>query len=685
MKNILQTAVFCLILNFLQAQPGTNDQSFNIGTGFNDAVFETAIQADGKIIASGYFTTYNGLSQNRLVRLNPDGSLDNTFNIGTGFNGGALTISIQADGKIIVGGEFTTYNGNVANRLVRLNNDGTVDNSFNIGIGFNNFVYSINIQTDGKIIVGGAFALFNGSLHRGLIRLNIDGSLDNSFNPSSFNGNVYTTAIQSDGKIIAGGNFISFNGTNVGAIARINTDGSLDASFNTGTGYNSEIWTTSIQSDGKIIVGGYFTSFNGTAINRISRLNTDGSLDATFNIGTGFGGEVFTSKVQTDGKIIVGGFFNSFNGSARNRLARLNTDGSLDATFNIGSGFGNDVLTTAIQSDGKIIVGGNFSNVSSLSRNRLARLRVCDATNSTDVISSCTPITWINGNIYSSSNNTATFTLSNAVGCDSIVTLNFTRLTQSSENDIITSCDPITWIDGNTYTASNNTATFTLSNAAGCDSIVTLNFTKLTPTSAVDIISSCNPITWIDGNSYSSSNNTATFTIINAAGCDSVVTLNFTRIIVDIATSTSGQTITAIVPGSDYQWIDCNNNNTAIAGETNQSYVAGSNGSYAVIVTNNGCTDTSACVNITSTGMNNVNQFDISIYPNPFTDQTLIKLSEEISNPRIELFNVLGEKIKSFSFSGKEFILNRYELKPGIYFLHLNNKDRHFVKEIIIH
>ena len=219
MRKLLLVAFYNIIIFSMYAQPGSNDPSFSIGTGFNDPVFETAIQSDGKIIAGGYFTTFNGLTHFFLVRLNSDGSLDNTFNIGTGFNAAALTISIQTDGKIIVGGEFTIFNGNVANRLVRLNTDGSVDNTFNIGTGFNNIVYSTNIQTDGKIIVGGAFALYNGSLHLGLIRLNIDGSLDNSFNPSSFNGNVYTTAIQSDGKIIAGGNFSSFNGTNVGSIA----------------------------------------------------------------------------------------------------------------------------------------------------------------------------------------------------------------------------------------------------------------------------------------------------------------------------------------------------------------------------------------------------------------------------------------------------------------------------------
>jgi uncharacterized delta-60 repeat protein len=635
MRKLLVLTIYCLFSFSIFAQPGTNDPSFNIGTGFNDGVFETVIQADGKIIAGGYFTTFNGLAHNRLVRLNSDGSLDNTFNIGTGFDAGVLTISIQTDGKIIVGGDFTTFNGNVANRLVRLNSNGTIDNTFNIGSGFDNSIYTTNIQTDGKIIVGGVFALFNASLHLRIVRLNTDGSLDTSFNPnSSFNGNVYSTAIQSDGKIIAGGNSTIFNGTSIGCIARLNTDGSLDASFNNGTGYNSDVWTISIQADGKIITGGYFTSFNGTSINRISRLNSNGSSDISFNVGSGFGDGVFTTNIQADGKIIVGGLYSSFNGSQQTRLARLNTNGSLDATFNIGTGFGNDVLTTTIQADGKIIAGGNFSNISSISRNKLARLRVCNATNSTDVINSCTPITWIDGNSYSTNNNTATYTLTNAVGCDSIITLNFTRLTQSSADDIITSCDPIIWVDGN---------------------------------------------------SYSTNNNTATFTLTNAAGCDSVVTLNFTRIIVDIATSTSGQTITAIAPGSDYQWLDCNNNNTAIAGETNQSFIAGANGSYAVIITNNGCTDTSACVNITSTGMNHNDQLEISISPNPFTHQTIIKFGEEKNNLIIELFNVIGEKVKSNSFNGKEYILNRGELNAGVYFMHIKQQGKsiHIGKIII--
>ena len=111
-----------------------------------------AIQSDGKILVGGTFFTYNGVSANRVIRLNSDGSVDNTFVTGTGFNNYVLSIVIQSDGKILVGGGFTAYNGVSANRIIRLNSDGSIDNTFVTGTGFDNYVYSIAIQSDGKIL-----------------------------------------------------------------------------------------------------------------------------------------------------------------------------------------------------------------------------------------------------------------------------------------------------------------------------------------------------------------------------------------------------------------------------------------------------------------------------------------------------------------------------------------------------
>jgi uncharacterized delta-60 repeat protein len=363
----------------IKAQPGVNDPGFNPGTGANNLVWTTAIQNDGKIIIGGQFTSYNGTTKHYITRLNTDGTIDPTFNVGTGASYEVWITTIQSDGKIIVGGWFDSFNGTLSKNIVRLNSDGTIDPTFNPGSGTDDWVVTTAIQNDGKIIIGGYFTTYNETTRINIARLNSDGTLDVSFNPGMGpNGSIETTAIQSDGKIIIGGMFDSYNGTTKNFIARLNSDGSLDNTFDPGTGANSFVKTTAIQSDGKIIIGGWFTSYNGTAIKHIARLNADGTLDATFNPGTGANNYIYTTAIQSDGKIIIGGDFTSYNGTTTNRIARLNTDGSLDASFNPGLGVNERVITTAIQNDGKIIIGGKFTSYDGIARNRIARILISD-------------------------------------------------------------------------------------------------------------------------------------------------------------------------------------------------------------------------------------------------------------------------------------------------------------------
>ncbi|MBL0025188.1 MAG: delta-60 repeat domain-containing protein [Saprospiraceae bacterium] len=337
---------------------GSLDASFDPGTGANNVVYKVAVQNDGKIIIGGNFTSYNGTARNSIARLNADGSLDETFNPGTGANGFVLSSTIQSDGKIIIGGGFTFYNGVLKNYIARLNADGSLDASFNPGTGADNSIFTITIQGDGKIIICGDFTSYNGSSRNRIARLNIDGSLDIGFNvDTGANDNVWSSAIQSDGKIIIGGSFTSINGMSRNRIARLNADGSLDASFNPGTGANNSIFTITIQDDGKIIIGGEFTSYNGVITNRITRLNTDGSLDTSFNPDSNDASTIITSDIQNDGKIIIGGIFTSINGSPRIHIARLNADGSLDSLFNPGTGPNNTIFTSAVLSNGKVIIG----------------------------------------------------------------------------------------------------------------------------------------------------------------------------------------------------------------------------------------------------------------------------------------------------------------------------------------
>jgi uncharacterized delta-60 repeat protein len=378
-KTIFLIIMLCSIVfsYYAKAQPGALDLTFNPGTGANNYIWTSAIQNDGKIIIGGVFSSYNGTARSRIARLNADGTLDATFNPGIGANLDVRATAIQSDGKIIIVGDFTTYNGTARNYIARLNSDGSLDATFNPGTGANNIIWESNIQSDGKIIIGGDFTSYNGVARNFIARLNTDGTLDATFNAGTgANLRVHTTAIQSDGKIIIGGAFTTYNGTARNRIARLNADGSLDAAFNPGTGANDMVFTTAIQSDGKIIIGGIFTSFNGTARNRIARINADGSLDATFNPGTGANSPVYSTAIQSDGKIIIGGYFNSYNGTARNHIARLNTDGTLDNAFNPGTGANGYVYATAIQSDGKIIIGGDFQTYNGIARNYIARILV---------------------------------------------------------------------------------------------------------------------------------------------------------------------------------------------------------------------------------------------------------------------------------------------------------------------
>jgi uncharacterized delta-60 repeat protein/uncharacterized repeat protein (TIGR01451 family) len=409
MKNILtfllrklSICFFLFILLspfFLCAQNAADpDTTFDIGTGPDADALSTAIQADGKIIICGFFTSFNGVSQNYLTRLNTDGTLDNTFNIGTGADNFIGSIAIQADGKIIIGGGFTTFNGVSKNYLARLNADGTLDNTFNIGVGADSYVKSIAIQADGKIIIGGWFTTFNGVSKKSLARLNDDGTLDNTFNIGvGANNVVRSIAIQADGKIIIGGDFTTFNGVSKNYLARLDADGTLDNTFKIGTAANTSILSIAIQADSKIIIGGWFTIFNGVSKNYLARLNVDGTLDNTFKIGTGANSYVESIAIQADGKIIIGGAFTSFNGIFIN-LPRINSDGSLDNTFNIGTGTNSNVSSIAIQADGKIIIGGSFTSYQGIPYNYIARLRG-------------NPIFYnkIRGNIYTDSNQDCIF------------------------------------------------------------------------------------------------------------------------------------------------------------------------------------------------------------------------------------------------------------------------------------
>jgi uncharacterized delta-60 repeat protein len=383
------------------------NQDFTIDNTFqppfvSHSVRDIAVQADGKILIAGNLSAVNNFAISRIARLNANGTIDGTFNIGTaGPNKAIEVIQILPDGKILIGGEFTTFNGAAANHVARLNPaNGSLDASFNSGINITDFIINdldlspdgkiitasipmfrlntngsldaslaspvigdvgfankVLVQPDNKILVGGYFTMANEKVIRHLARFNADGTVDNTFNQTvlSINSTINAIALQPDGKILIGFDAAAGGG------ARLNPDGSFDRAITTG----ALVTDIKVLPDGKILMSGP---------NYVKRFNADGTADNTFNI-VAANARIHKMAIQPDGKILIGGDFTQVNSTPRQSVARLNADGTLDAAFNPLGGANGSVYDLAVQADGKILIGGDFTGVNfDTTKKYLARL-----------------------------------------------------------------------------------------------------------------------------------------------------------------------------------------------------------------------------------------------------------------------------------------------------------------------
>ena len=366
--------------------PGALDEEFLASGNGIDAgtVMTIAMQGDGKILIGGTFTSFNGTPRGYIARLNVDGSLDTSFlATGAGANNYVLSIAVLSTGRIIIGGSFSAYNEIDVGYIARLNSDGSLDTTFlSTGGGASGSVWSIALADENKLLIGGGFSTYN-SVSRGRIaRLNGDGSLDADFLSSGTgaSGIVYCIAVQkSDEKIIIGGEFSSYNGMNRGRLARLNDDGSLDAAFPiAGDGADDAVHVVAEQSDGKILIGGKFHNFSFDVSRHFTRLLSSGVIDPTFiSVGANGGteNEVYAIALPGDGTIIIGGAFGSFNGINRGRIAKMSSDGSMDSSFlSSGTGVNGSLRSVALLNDGKILIGGNFTDYNGIARGSMARL-----------------------------------------------------------------------------------------------------------------------------------------------------------------------------------------------------------------------------------------------------------------------------------------------------------------------
>jgi uncharacterized delta-60 repeat protein len=333
-----------------------------------------AVQGNGKILIGGDFTSYNGTPRKYIARLLANGNIDTTFNnVGTGLNSDVTAIIIQSDGKILVGGYFTSYNGTARGSVARLNDDGSLDTSFDPGAASNSSVNILALQGNGQVLVGGSFINFAGSGRNGIVRLNSNGTVDTGFNAGlSTSSDVRTIAVQTDGQIL-------FGGWDSNGIRRVNPDGTLDGSFSVGSNFDNAVFSIVIQPDDQILVGGWFSSYNGTSRGNIIRLNTNGTVDTSFDPGAGANYRTQQVVVQPDGKIIIGGYFWEFDGASVFSLARMNADGSADTSFNSGIPDGDWVYALAMwnqlgETNNRLLIGGNFYSYNGNPENSFLRV-----------------------------------------------------------------------------------------------------------------------------------------------------------------------------------------------------------------------------------------------------------------------------------------------------------------------
>lgn len=380
---------------------GTFDQTYDpaatLFSASNTGARTIVPASDGKMFIGGWFTSVNGVARNCIARLDGDGTLDSTFDHGTGPNTGYTpqlapsveSIAVQSDGKILVSGAFISFSGVARASFVRLEQDGAVDPGFNPAdssnspYGYHPFV----IAPNGQIYAAGKFVGQNPQDN--LARINPNGTVDGTFHPAQLRAK--SLAVQPDGKLVVLTDPLGTSNPEKSSLARLNLDGSLDSTFAAGAATPGIIRLAGhgnavrIQSDGKIVVGGLFSPSNNASVADINhvkhpnleRFNSDGTPDPSFAVGgSGPNGEVNDVFLKPNGAIMVGGNFTSVNGIARRGVAVLTPNGEVDESVNPGDGPDNAVTAVAAQPDGKLLISGRFTNVGAVPRHGIARLLV---------------------------------------------------------------------------------------------------------------------------------------------------------------------------------------------------------------------------------------------------------------------------------------------------------------------
>lgn len=355
---------------------GSVDDSFSVPLdGEVDAI---TVAPDGKILVGGRFNHMVGQGSHHVLRLNPDGTIDTTFN--APFNSAVLAVGITPSSHVLLGGPSWPNERS----FTRLTPSGNLDRDFTFGyrtdpVGDVLAVTAMNINSfqggwQEWSFIGGDFTKANGVSRQYMALFGQDGILDPGFG-AKLGPDAPVLAVGTwGGMFIIGGKFNNVDGSVYGKVARLDASGFPDSRFGHRNVIDDDVQTLAVQSDGSVIIGGKFRNVNGTPRGGIAKLNSSGVLDGSFSAGGGADRPVNSLAVGPDHKVIIGGNFVKVDDILRVTIARLNPNGSLDATFDAGSGADGEVYAVAVQADGNVLVGGAFTTVDGKPKAYLARL-----------------------------------------------------------------------------------------------------------------------------------------------------------------------------------------------------------------------------------------------------------------------------------------------------------------------
>jgi hypothetical protein len=680
-----------------------------LGTSTNETVNAVAVDNANNVYVTGvYYGTIdvdpqptvsylisNGQSDVFVIKYDANGSLVWAKSMGGSQWEAANEVVVDGSGNVYVTGLFygtgdydpgagTTNlvsNGNYDVFVTKLDSNGDLVWANSFGSSADDYGNSIAVDASGNVIVGG---YFQGTVDfdpgTGTDNLSSAGVKDmfvakydaagNHVWASRFGGsgddNCKFVTTDASGNIYHCGNFATTADMDPGTgTANYTSNGSTDAYVQKLDANGQVVWT-------QVYGGSQDDHANELALAGNGEVHVTGAFKSTVDFDPAGAGNSLSTFGQNDS------YFHSLDGSTGNVNWTRQFGGS---QWEAGNGIAHN-SSDEIYATGIFFGTSDFdhtTNTTSLTSfgdfdAYVVKHGQCSTTSSTTTLTNCGPYAWTDGNTYSSTG-VYTQTLTNAAGCDSIATLDLT-IAPSNSTSVVppATCGSYTWTSGNgqTYTASGS-YTMNLTNIHGCDSTVTLHLTILEETSGSTTVTACEEYTWSDGVTYTA---TGTYTqmLTNAAGCDSLATLNlFVEDDIDTSVTVNGNTISANFSTADsYQWIDCNTGDP-IVGEVSSSYTPAVVGTYAVTFFYNGCTDISSCITITGASIDEQLAKQVSIYPIPV--KSVLNVSTTLNVVGMEIIDVTGRKMMNCNTQ----VIDVTGLSQGTYFIRLTTEENQVV------